>query len=121
MGTDNKPDHSANSGAQTDASGKAPTYQDVLDEALEETFPASDPIATGAAMRPRQKITTEKNADDWQLAPGSSVETITPQPAPDNTGGAPSSASASDVATGANARSTSADLPAKDANAPKTK
>lgn len=52
---------------------KLPTYQDVLDESLEETFPASDPISPGAATHVRRRISTEKNPTDWQLEPGSAV------------------------------------------------
>jgi hypothetical protein len=48
---------------------QAPTYQDVLDESLKETFPASDPISPGAATRAAQPISTEKNATDWELEP----------------------------------------------------
>ena len=85
MGTDNKlPDHPASSGAQSDTRDKAPTYQEVLDEALEETFPASDPIAPGAAMHAREKIVTEKDVVDWKLEPGSSAEHLTPPRAPVN-------------------------------------
>jgi hypothetical protein len=52
---------------------KLPTYQDVLDESLQETFPASDPISPGAATHPGRRISTEKNPTDWQLEPGSAV------------------------------------------------
>ena len=47
-------------GAEPVASGGAPTYQDVLDEALEETFPASDPIAP-AVMNAGEPVSTGKN------------------------------------------------------------
>lgn len=83
MGTDNKrPDHRASSGEQSDTGGKATTYQEVLDEALEETFPASDPIAPGAAMHARERITTEKDVVDWAIEPGSSAERVTSRPLP---------------------------------------
>jgi hypothetical protein len=52
---------------------KLPTYQDVLDESLQETFPASDPISPGAARHAGRRISTEKNPTDWQLEPGSAV------------------------------------------------
>jgi len=61
-----------------------PTYQDVLDESLEATFPASDPISPGAAVHARRRISTSKNTTDWQLEPGSAVpppsteHTVTP-------------------------------------------
>lgn len=45
-----------------------PTYQDLLDEAIEETFPASDPIspAIGKAERPAP---SERNPVDWEVQP----------------------------------------------------
>jgi hypothetical protein len=42
------------------------TYQDVLDEAIEETFPASDPIAP-AVENARDPISTRRNPKDWKL------------------------------------------------------
>ena len=48
-----------------------PTYQEVLDEALEETFPASDPISPSAAMAAEEKISTRRDDTDWALTPGS--------------------------------------------------
>lgn len=47
-----------------------PTYQELLDEALDETFPASDPISPSAAMAAEKRISTEKDAHDWTLRPG---------------------------------------------------
>lgn len=49
---------------------KLPTYQQLLDEALDGTFPASDPIAPGAAMHPARRISTAKDDTDWTLLPG---------------------------------------------------
>lgn len=49
---------------------KVPTYQELLDEALDETFPASDPISPTAAMAAEKRIRTEKDATDWTLRPG---------------------------------------------------
>lgn len=49
---------------------KVPTYQELLDEALDETFPASDPISPTAAMAAEKRIATEKDATDWTLKPG---------------------------------------------------
>jgi hypothetical protein len=47
------------------------TYQEALDESLQDTFPASDPISPGAATRAAEPISTEKNATDWTLEPES--------------------------------------------------
>ncbi|WP_424191702.1 hypothetical protein ACMYR3_09735 [Ampullimonas aquatilis] len=43
------------------------TYQDALDEALEETFPASDPIASSPASRHERQIATPTNPVDWPV------------------------------------------------------
>jgi len=48
---------------------KLPTYQEALDDALEDTFPASDPISPGAAMNPAKKISTPQDEVDWELRP----------------------------------------------------
>src|SRR5690349_7656954 len=49
---------------------KVPTYQELLDEALDETFPASDPISPSAAMHAEKRISTDKDEVDWKLTPG---------------------------------------------------
>lgn len=51
----------------------APTYQDVLDEAIEETFPASDPIAPAVANA-GEPVSTRKNPTDWKLEHGAGAE-----------------------------------------------
>lgn len=48
-----------------------PTYQEALDEALEQTFPASDPISPSAAMHAEERVAAPGEARDWALAPGS--------------------------------------------------
>jgi hypothetical protein len=52
----------------TDQEG-VPTYQELLDEALDETFPASDPISPSAAERAEREISTPKDDKDWQVRP----------------------------------------------------
>lgn len=49
---------------------KVPTYQELLDESLDETFPASDPISPSAAMHAERQVATGKDDVDWQLKPG---------------------------------------------------
>lgn len=49
---------------------KVPTYQELLDESLDETFPASDPISPSAAMHAARRVATGKDDVDWQLQPG---------------------------------------------------
>ncbi|HEX6707234.1 MAG TPA: hypothetical protein VF169_20925 [Albitalea sp.] len=48
---------------------KLPTYQELLDESLDETFPASDPISPSAAMHAERRVATRRDAVDWQLNP----------------------------------------------------
>ena len=49
---------------------KVPTYQELLAESLDETFPASDPISPSAAMHAEKMVSTGKDEVDWQLKPG---------------------------------------------------
>ena len=49
---------------------KVPTYQELLDESLDETFPASDPISPSAAMHAERKVSTGEDEVDWRLKPG---------------------------------------------------
>jgi len=52
------------------AAGDSPkTYQESLDEALDETFPASDPISPSAAMHAEERIQTAKDEVDWKPSP----------------------------------------------------
>lgn len=53
---------------------KLPTYQDLLDTALDDTFPASDPIAISAAARIHEPHTTARDCNDWTLKPGTRGE-----------------------------------------------
>ena len=41
--------------------------EELIDESLEETFPASDPISPGAAMRAERRIATSIDETDWEL------------------------------------------------------
>lgn len=49
---------------------KLPSYQQLLDEALDQTFPASDPISPSAAMYAERQMSTAKDEVDWELKPG---------------------------------------------------
>ena len=49
---------------------KVPSYQELLDESLDQTFPASDPISPSAAMAAEKRIETAKDTTDWTLKPG---------------------------------------------------
>jgi hypothetical protein len=55
---------------------KLPTYQELLDEAVDETFPASDPVAPSAARRTKHAVSTAKDDQDWKLH---AVDSSTPQ------------------------------------------
>ncbi|HMN81188.1 MAG TPA: hypothetical protein PKA20_14805 [Burkholderiaceae bacterium] len=46
-----------------------PSYQDLLDEALMETFPASDPIAAGGAIERTRPVDGGRNEKDWRTWP----------------------------------------------------
>lgn len=49
---------------------RLPTYQEVLDEAVQETFPASDPVATTtAAAHAARPASTPSDGADWQPEP----------------------------------------------------
>jgi len=74
--TTNQNDSTAQTGKPTDTTGvgtddsaKPSTYQELLDEALDETFPASDPISPSAAMAAEERIQTAKDKVDWHVAP----------------------------------------------------
>lgn len=58
------------SGQARSPKDKVPTYQEALDEALENTFPASDPVAASAAAQPREPHATSRDDKDWHLEPG---------------------------------------------------
>jgi hypothetical protein len=47
------------------------TYQGAVDESLEMTFPASDPISPSAAMHAEKQTATSQDDTDWEIAPGS--------------------------------------------------
>jgi hypothetical protein len=49
---------------------KVPSYQDLLDAALDDTFPASDPLAISAATQVHEPHTTARDCVDWTLKPG---------------------------------------------------
>lgn len=51
--------------------GKAPTYQEALDQAVEDSFPASDPVSPGVAEKAGREVSTPKDKKDWKLEPGS--------------------------------------------------
>jgi hypothetical protein len=61
---------------------KLPTYQELLDEALDETFPASDPISPSAAMHAEERATkTDVDEQDWKLKPKSAGSAKAAKPA----------------------------------------
>lgn len=60
--------------AKAPADDKLPTYQELLDEAVEDTFPASDPVAASAATKPVKPVSTEADRRDWKLQPSESAK-----------------------------------------------
>lgn len=65
---------------------ECPTYQEVIDESLEMTFPASDPISPSAAMHAEKRVQTERDKTDWKLSPGSETQPVGAKPAAQRTG-----------------------------------
>lgn len=56
-------------GKATKPEDKLPTYQEALDEAVEQTFPASDPISPSAAEKADRAVSTPKDDKDWKARP----------------------------------------------------
>jgi hypothetical protein len=61
------------SGGPPGAPPEPRTYQEHLDEAVAETFPASDPISPSAAMHAERETSNPRDSADWQLKQGSSL------------------------------------------------
>ncbi|MGY8525761.1 hypothetical protein [Paracidovorax citrulli] len=57
--------------ASTAADEPATTYQQAVDESVDMTFPASDPISPSAAMHAEKETSTAVDETDWKLEPGS--------------------------------------------------
>ncbi|MGN5479129.1 hypothetical protein ACTMU2_25950 [Cupriavidus basilensis] len=69
--------------ARSSASGdsKRKTYQAAVDDSLEMTFPASDPISPSAAMHAEKKTQTGRDDVDWKLKRGSEHQPAGAKPA----------------------------------------
>jgi hypothetical protein len=61
-------------GKATKPEDKVPTYQEALDDALDQSFPASDPISPSVAEKADRAASTPKDEKDWKLKPGSSAK-----------------------------------------------
>lgn len=74
---------SSRADARSSASGedKRKTYQGAVDDSLEMTFPASDPISPGAAMHAEKKTQTGRDDVDWKLKRGSEQQPAGAKPA----------------------------------------
>lgn len=57
------------------------TYQAVVDDSLEMTFPASDPISPGVAMHAERETSTVRDDVDWTLRRGSEHQPAVKKPA----------------------------------------
>ncbi|WP_455288539.1 hypothetical protein [Cupriavidus necator] len=57
------------------------TYQAAVDDSLEMTFPASDPISPSAAMYAEKKTQTARDEVDWKLQRGSEQQPAGAKPA----------------------------------------
>ena len=51
----------------TDPEDKLPTYQELVDEGSDDSFPASDPPATTAATHSARPVHTSRDERDWTL------------------------------------------------------
>ncbi|MDK2656533.1 hypothetical protein [Cupriavidus consociatus] len=60
---------------------EARTYQAAVDDSLEMTFPASDPISPSAAMHAEKKMQTARDDVDWKLKRGSEQQPVGAKPA----------------------------------------
>jgi len=67
------------SGQARSPEAKVPTYQESLDDALDNTFPASDPPANSVATRVQRPVATGRDEHDWTLKPGASAPAPEPQ------------------------------------------
>ncbi|MDW3683447.1 hypothetical protein RA280_17180 [Cupriavidus sp. CV2] len=66
----------------TDTQQTAPaTYQEAVDDSLDMTFPASDPISPSAAMHAEKKTSTPRDDTDWSLKRGSEHQPAGAKPA----------------------------------------
>ncbi|ANN66172.1 hypothetical protein [Bordetella bronchialis] len=66
--TRDKAKHSGQDKDPNHPGDKVPTYQEALDEAVEETFPASDPISPGVAEKADREVSTPKDDVDWKAS-----------------------------------------------------
>lgn len=60
---------------------RAKTYQAAVDDALEMSFPASDPISPSAAMHAEKRTQTARDNVDWKLKRGSEHQPVGAKPA----------------------------------------
>jgi hypothetical protein len=67
---------------------EAKTYQAAVDDSLEMTFPASDPISPSAAMHAEKKTQTARDDVDWKLKQGSQEQPAGAKPAGQRKGAA---------------------------------
>jgi len=68
MATSAKQNVPPSGGAITERGGaRKPTYQEVVDESLAQTFPASDPVSPSAALNAEREVGSERDQRDWAL------------------------------------------------------
>ena len=60
---------------------KPDTYQSAVDDSLDMTFPASDPISPGAAIHAERETQTARDDVDWTLKRGSDHQPAGEKPA----------------------------------------
>jgi len=85
----------ANTHKSTQKPAARKTYQSAVDDSLDMTFPASDPISPSAAMHTEARTQTAQDDVDWKLKPGSEHQPAGAKPAGHRKGTTGKSAKAS--------------------------
>ncbi len=83
-----KPDKAKAAQQDDEKQSSACTYQQAVDESVEMTFPASDPISPSAAMHAEKQTSTDVDDTDWEIEPGSAHQPEGARPAAERKGAA---------------------------------
>lgn len=83
-----KPNKQKAAEQEAEKQSSACTYQQAVDESVEMTFPASDPISPSAAMHAEKETSTDVDDTDWEIEPGSAHQPEGMRPAAERKGAA---------------------------------
>jgi len=81
-----KPSAGAHEKTSGKSKSKPDTYQSAVDDSLDMTFPASDPISPGAAAHAERQTQTHTDDVDWTLKRGSEHQPAGEKPAAERKG-----------------------------------